>query len=410
MVQPNFEQYFLMKEADVIDYVKEKLTFFSADSDLKCKEIGDGNLNYVFRVWDAKSNQSVIVKQAGDTARISDEFKLSTDRNKIESEVLVLAGKLAPNLAPDVYRYDETMNCCVMEDLSDHQIMRQALINHQKFPLFADHITTYMVNTLLLTSDVVLGHKEKKQLVKNFINPELCEISEDLVYTEPFNNYNQRNEVFDPNLDWVTKEIYQDKELRFEVAKLKFEFMTNAQALIHGDLHTGSIFIKEDSTKVIDPEFAFYGPMGYDVGNIVANLIFAWANANATIVEEDARTDYVSWLEETIVQVIDLFRDKFFASWKENVTEILAKEEGFDQWYLDTVIRDTAAVTGLELTRRIVGLAQVKDITSITDEEARIKAERICLIAAKSYIKQRDQFKTGEDFLNNLKEAEKQFK
>ena len=410
MVQPNFEQYFLMKEADVINYVKEKLTFFSADSDLKCKEIGDGNLNYVFRVWDAKSNQSVIVKQAGDTARISDEFKLSTDRNKIESEVLVLAGKLAPNLVPDVYRYDEIMNCCVMEDLSDHQIMRQALINHQKFPLFADHITTYMVNTLLLTSDVVLGHKEKKQLVKNYINPELCEISEDLVYTEPFNNYNQRNEVFAPNLDWVTKEIYQDKKLRFEVAKLKFEFMTNAQALIHGDLHTGSIFIKEDSTKVIDPEFAFYGPMGYDVGNIIANLIFAWANANATINEGEARTDYVSWLEQTIVQVVDLFRDKFLASWQENVTEILAKEEGFDQWYLDTVIRDTAAVTGLELTRRIVGLAQVKDITSIADEEARVKAERICLTAAKSYIMHRDQFKTGEDFLNNLKEAEKQFR
>ncbi len=410
MVQPNFEQYFLMKEADVLEYVKEKLTFFSADADLKCKEIGDGNLNYVFRVWDSTTNQSVIVKQAGDTARISDEFKLSTDRNKIESEVLVLAGKLAPNLAPQVYRYDETMSCCVMEDLSDHVIMRQALINHQKFPLFADHITTYMVNALLLTSDVVLGHKEKKQMVKNYINPELCEISEDLVYTEPFNNYNNRNEVFTPNLEWVTKEIYQDMELRLEVAKLKFEFMTNAQALIHGDLHTGSIFIKEDSTKVIDPEFAFYGPMGYDVGNIVANLIFAWANANATIMEEATRIDYTQWLEETIVQVIDLFRDKFLASWQANVTEILAKEEGFDQWYLDTVIGDTAAVTGLELTRRIIGLAQVKDITSIVDEEVRVKAERICLTAAKSYIKQRVQFKTGVDFLTNLKEAEKQFK
>ena len=35
--------------------------------------------------------------------------------------------------------------------------------------------------------------------------------------------------------------------------------MTNAQALIHGDLHTGSVFVKGDSTKVIDPEFAFMG-------------------------------------------------------------------------------------------------------------------------------------------------------
>jgi len=119
-----------------------------------------------------------------------------------------------------------------------------------------------MVNTLLLTSDVVLDHKKKKEMVKSFINPELCEISEDLVYTEPFNDYNKRNIVFPLNQDWVTKEIYQDKELIMEAAKLKFEFMTNAQALIHGDLHTGSIFINPDSTKVFDPEFAFYGPMG----------------------------------------------------------------------------------------------------------------------------------------------------
>ena len=34
--------------------------------------------------------------------------------------------------------------------------------------------------------------------------------------------------------------------------------MTNAQALLHGDLHTGSVFVRDDSTKVIDPEFAFY--------------------------------------------------------------------------------------------------------------------------------------------------------
>lgn len=48
--------------------------------------------------------------------------------------------------------------------------------------------------------------------------------------------------------------------------------MNNAQALIHGDLHSGSIFINEKGIKVIDPEFAFYGPMGYDIGNVIGNL------------------------------------------------------------------------------------------------------------------------------------------
>ncbi|GBF11869.1 S-methyl-5-thioribose kinase [Tepidibacillus infernus] len=404
-----FNTYFLMKPTDVIEYVKEKLDLFEPEADLDCKEIGDGNLNYVFRVWDKNTNQSVIVKQAGETARISDDFKLSTDRNKIESDVLQLEGKLAPGLVPVVYKYDEIMNCSAMEDLSDHVIMRQALIEHKKFPLFADHVTTFMVNTLLLTTDVVLEHKEKKALVKNYINPDLCEITEDLVYTEPFNDYKGRNDVFPPNLEWVRRELYEDQELRLEVAKLKFEFMTNAQALLHGDLHTGSIFIKPDSTKVIDPEFAFYGPIGYDVGNVIANLIFAWVNADATINDVAEREDYTVWLEKTIVDIVNMFNEKFLKAWEENVSEVLAKEEGFDKWYLGTVLRDTAAVTGLELSRRIVGLAHVKDITSISDKNARLRAERICLTAAKDYIKKRESFKTGEDFLATLREAVNRF-
>lgn len=404
-----FDTYFLMKPTEVIDYAREKLNIFDENADLECKEIGDGNINYVFRVWDNNSDKSVIVKQAGETARISDEFKLSTERIKIESEVLQLEGKLAPGLVPVVYKYDSIMNCCSMEDLSDYVIMRQALIEHEKFPLFTDHITTFMVNTLLLTTDVVLEHKEKKGMVKNFINPELCEITEDLVYTEPYNDYKGRNDVFPPNLEWVTKELYGDKELRLEAAKLKFEFLTNAQALLHADLHTGSIFIKPDSTKVIDPEFAFYGPMGYDVGNVIANLIFAWANGDATIEDRSERKKYTEWIEKTIVEVIDMFRDKFLKAWEKNVTEIFAKEEGFDKWYLNTVIRDTAAVTGLELNRRIVGLAHVKDITDIADEKKRLRAERICLTAAKNFIKNRETYLTGKDFLATLIDAASKF-
>ncbi|MGG2067402.1 S-methyl-5-thioribose kinase [Bacillus sp. S14(2024)] len=398
-----FTKYFLMESSNVIPYVMEKLSMFEDAQRLQCKEIGDGNLNYVFRVWDEEKGTSVIVKQAGDTARISDEFKLSTNRIRIESDVLQLEGKLVPSLVPDVYLYDDVMNCCVMEDLSDHMILRTALINHQIFPKLADDLTTFMVNTLLLTSDVVMNHKEKKELVKNYINPELCEITEDLVYSEPFIDHNKRNELFPLNEGWIREHIYGDDVLRMEVAKLKFAFMTTAQALLHGDLHTGSVFVRKDSTKVIDPEFAFYGPMGYDIGNVVANLIFAWANADATIGSGVKKDTYMNWLECTITDIIDLFSVKFLEAWNVHVTDVMAKEEGFDRWYLQSVLEDTAAVTGLELIRRIVGLAKVKDITSIADEEARARAERICLQAAKSFILQASTHKTGNDFLQTLK-------
>lgn len=399
-----FSTYFLMVEEDVIEYVRE-LEFFDPSSELTCKEIGDGNLNYVFRVSDEISKKSIIVKQAGSTARISDDFKLSTDRNRIESEILILEGKLTNDLVPKVYKYDAIMNCCVMEDLRDYTIMRTALLNHETFPRFADQITTFLVNTLLMTSDVVMDHKEKKEMVKNYINPELCEISEDLVYSEPFNNYKNRNEVYPPNKDFVAKEIYGDKALGLEMAKLKFEFMNNAQALIHGDLHTGSIFIKPDSMKVIDPEFAFYGPMGYDIGNVIANLIFALVNGEMTVTDADKKKDFTSWVSQTIAEIIDLFKEKFLAAWKIHVTDCLAKEDGFDHWYLNNVLKDTAGVAGLELLRRTVGLAKVKDITLISNEESRTRAERQCLLIGKNFILRRENFLNGEDFKVLIKET-----
>lgn len=402
------EKYFTMTEQDVVEYAKTVLKFFPEEARIKCTEIGDGNLNYVFRLVDEDTKRSIIIKQSGPVARISSEFVVSPDRNRIESEILKHQWKLAPGLVPEVYSYDPIMNCTAMEDLSDYEIMRKALMQYKVFPKFADHITTFLVNTLLLSSDVVMEHKEKKELMRNFINPELCEISEDLVYTEPFYDC-PRNDIFPETRPFVEENIWNDKRLQLETAKLKFEFMTNAQSLIHGDLHTGSIFVKEDSTKVFDPEFAFYGPAGYDVGNVIANLMFAYEHAKQTIEDEKGRANYLDYLKKTIAEVIDLFKVKFMKVWDEHVTEITAKYEGFKEYYLDLIMRDTAAVTGLELTRRIIGLAGVKDLTSITDPKKRTEAERTLLSSAKEFILERASFKSGKDYIDVLEKFEKQF-
>ena len=390
-----YDTYFLMKENEVPEYVRTKYPdFFAPDAKLEVKEIGDGNLNYVFRVVDPASGKSIIVKQAGEALRISAEMHVSTDRNRIESEILILQDKYAPGLVPKIYGYDTTMCACTMEDLSDHALMRYALMRHETFPRFAEDIATFMVNTLLMTTDVVMEHKEKKALVKSFINPELCEITEDLVLMEPYNDLNHRNNVFPPIADFVKKELYEDEALHLEVAKLKFDFMNNAQALLHGDLHTGSIFVKQDSTRVFDPEFAFFGPIGYDTGNVIANLIFAWDNGRAYGADE-----FCDWCLKTIREVIDLFREKFMDCFRKNATEPMAKVPGFGEWYLDTIIRDTASYCGTELIRRTVGMANVKDVTTIEDPEKRAHAEKVNILSGKDYIMNAADFRTGDDFV-----------
>ena len=400
-----FDTYFLMKESDVITYIQEKLDYFEANAPLECHEIGDGNLNYVFRVKDSHNGKSIIVKQAGVHLRISEEMTLTTDRGRIEAGILKLQEELCPGLVPKVYLYDDVMCAMVMEDMIGHTMMRTGLLHHETYPQFADQISTFLVRSLLLTSDVVMDHQKRKKLVKQFSNPELCDITENLVFGEPVLNYNHRNDVFGPMTEFVETEIYGDESLKTEIAKLKFDFMNHAQALIHGDLHTGSIFINQEHTFVFDPEFAFFGPMGYDIGNVIANLFFAWANGNATISDSAKKVSFGGWCMCTIMEIIDMFKEKFRNLYDSSVTEPLAASRDFRESWLSNILADTAGYAGTECIRRIVGIAHNKDITAILDEKKRVKAEKIILTFAKDLILNRKEFRDAGDYYTAMERA-----
>jgi 5-methylthioribose kinase len=170
---------------------------------------------------------------------------------------------------------------------------------------------------------------------------------------------------------------------------------------MHGDLHTGSIFVKPDSTKVFDPEFATYAPMGYDVGNVVANLIFAYDNGLAA-----GDTAFCDWCLKAIEETMDLFVAKFNKKFDEAATEPMAKVPGFKQWYLEGILNDTAGYAGTELHRRTVGMANVKDVTIIADEEKRAWVERLNILCGKDYIMNQTKFRTGADFVAAVKRAQ----
>ena len=99
----DYTTYFLMKPDDVPNYVQSKLSYFPNNSNLVCNEIGDGNINYVFRVCDESSGKSIIVKQAGLETRIKPDLGISTDRGRIEYEILTIQNSYAPGLVPEVY-------------------------------------------------------------------------------------------------------------------------------------------------------------------------------------------------------------------------------------------------------------------------------------------------------------------
>ena len=319
-----FSEFFLMKPDDVKRYAAEVLHRFDPDEETTCTEIGDGNINYVFRVRSLRDGRSVIVKQADKRLRSSGR-PLDIYRSRIEAQALQLESRLAPDYIPEVYHYDETMAALSMEDISAYRNLRKELLAGRIYGHLAENISTFLAQSLLPTTDLVLDRREKKRRVQFFTNPELCDITEDLVLTEPYWNYKGRNIVTPGNEDFVRTFLYENDALHREVGRLRNGFMNNAQALLHGDLHTGSIFANEQGVKVIDPEFAFYGPMGYDIGNVIGNLFFSWANRCFTAPQDTAAARA---LEDTIRGVCDLTAEKLTARYDELVTFPLYRVRG----------------------------------------------------------------------------------
>ncbi len=104
-----------------------------------------------------------------------------------------------------------------------------------------------------------------------FINPEMCEITEDLFFNDPYQIHERNN--YPAELETDVAALREDAQLKLAVASLKHRFFSQAEALLHGDIHSGSIFVAEGSLKAIDAEFGYFGPIGFDIGTAIGNLL-----------------------------------------------------------------------------------------------------------------------------------------
>ncbi len=395
-----FENHFRMEAADVVEYLAEKLPDFLGRGELVCSEIGDGNVNFVFRVKSAKNGKSVIVKQADKVTRSSGRPN-SLDRSRIENELLLLENEWAPGMVPEVYLYDPVMSCIIMEDIGHYENLRYAMMKRETFPTLSSDLGRFLALTLIKSTDIVLSPAKKKELVKRYINPQMCEISERLVFTEPYMEGRETEQKKES--PEIIRSFLSDSRLVLEAAKLKVKFQTQAQSLLHGDLHSGSIFAVPGDTKVLDPEFAFYGPAGYDIGNVIAHFIFAWVNCVVLDEPSEKRSAFLKWTENTICQTIDNFRSTAEEIIRRNGTDPFSNREGFSVWYVNGILADSAGYAGTELIRRVVGTAGVKDIRAIEPCEKRNSAREIVMKIAKKLILDREGgFERGAKYISVL--------
>ncbi|MEA2020035.1 MAG: S-methyl-5-thioribose kinase [Campylobacterota bacterium] len=405
-------RYKVLDKNSVCDFLKNIDTiqeFFNND-DIEAKEIGDGNLNYVYLISSIKNpKKALIAKQAVPYLRcVGVEFPLSRERMTYEIRALKQFKQIVPTFIPDIYYSSEDMSLLVMQYLDSHVILRAGLIKSRTYPNFSEHISTYLSNTLFYTSSLYLQSVDKRDLIDKFnSNTELCKLTEDFVFTFAFMDQetNDNENVKDNPL---AQNIFNDMEFKHKVLELKYKFMTQNDALIHGDLHTGSIMLNETETYVIDPEFAFVGPFGFDIGALLANIVNNYIYHN--IVTKDTKQQ--DWLLESIEDILDTFNSKFLELWSNTkntslIIDGLLDDESkrtYQTKFLKSILKETVGFAGCKMARRIFGVAGVEEIRGIKDKELRKKAESMVFDIAREFVLKYDQIEDIEQIIDIIKD------
>ncbi|WMC12328.1 S-methyl-5-thioribose kinase [Oceanimonas pelagia] len=360
---------------DAIDFARRHYRGFAAGAALSAEEVGDGNLNRVFRVSDPQG-QGVIVKQALPYIRcIGEGWPLTRQRAAREARVLLRHGELSPHGTLALLHHDDTLSALLLEDLSHWQLWRRALLETDEPESVATALGQHLARVLYGTSDFQVPSAIKRAEVVRLANPELCATTDTVFFHDPYRP-GERNRV-PPGLESDAAALWRDRELKHRVAHLRLRFQCNAEALLHGDLHTGSVFVREGECRVFDAEFGFYGPMGFDMGLVMANLLLnfcaqsGWRDAGAAEAARFARV-------EELRRLWKAFSEDFLARARTTSAPLLGEPGVAGEW-VQQVWRDSLGFAGTEMIRRTIGIAHVADLDDIADPAQRQDCQRQAL-------------------------------
>lgn len=377
--------YPLLEAGDVLGYLRRTgLDRLLGDGPVDVRDVTGGNMNRVFVA--RAGGRGVAVKQAPPWVQVAGpDWPASPERIAAEARAYRYLTDLVPDVVPVVHAFDAPAYTLVMEDLSDLRVLRDVFVEagpgEPDAVALGEAVGRFVGELTFATGDLGLTTTRRAELTAAAVNPDLCQLTLDVLLDEPYRPHEHNR--FDPALrPDVETLLYANDELRAAVAELRYVFRTRAEALIHGDLHSGSVMVGRrdgaDVVKVFDPEFSFVGPIGFDLGLWWANLAIAAAAARAagdrSLGEARQRGVDASWAA---------FERVWRTHWPSRV------DTGYPDGYLDAwlarIRREATGFAGIEAVRRVAGYSHAADLTTLPDG-VRLGTQRRVLAAAVEWI------------------------
>ncbi len=362
-------------------------------ADWTIREVSDGNLNTVFLVHGPAG--ALCCKQALPHVRVAPDWPMPLERALYESRYMRAVAPAVTGLMPELFAYSPDLFLLVMECLTEHEVLRSALIADRVTPGFSAVIGSYIARTVQATGWVSQPFETGAHLLEQFSgNTALTRITVDLILTDPY-RVCDRNPEPEAGLREDVKALQTDQVLHRAVGRLQERFLSARQALLHGDLHTGSIMLDGADVRVIDGEFATMGPVGFDCGLYLGNLALHLCAAphKAAALRAEMLAFWKAFSEDLRSGLQNAGGDQWALSGPAARKELI---EGL----LSDILRDTAGFCGLEMIRRTVGFAQVADYGLCATEAERLLARQKALQIGRTLVVESASLRSFPDILS----------
>ena len=230
---------------------------------------GEGNMNVVLRVITHQG--SFIIKQSRNYVNKYPQIPAPIDRIDIEAQFYKLIHTSScSHYLPRLLGHDRNNKIIFLEDLgrsSDYQLLYQNNFNLSQ----KEYVAT--LSFLHQLHNISFSESQSSKFPKNLA---LRQLNHEHLFVYPYSEKNNfdLNEI-KPGLQQLAQKMRQDTLLKKAAIQLGKQYLSGGTSLLHGDYYPGSWLKTKSGFHVIDPEFCFFGPKEYDLGVLRAHLKMA---------------------------------------------------------------------------------------------------------------------------------------
>lgn len=411
-----YDEYGNLTITGVSEYLKEK-EIFPVNADLTVidlhavKESIDGYVNLIFHVYD-ETGKSIILKQMLSFPR----FKIEEERNNIYEETdfildlgrmrseiatLIFWNSVSPGICPEIYLFDETHRIIVMEDLMALSLLRYELCRMSTNPNIGEKIGTFFGKNLFFSSNLHLTKYKKKAIEHFFTNPEYKALCAVIFETDNVLVSKLREMV--PGTEALRQEIIENQAIQNEIKRLRQLFIEKKECLIHTDLHSSNVMVNSKDLRIIDGEFAGFGPLGQDFGRLTASFCLNYISwFGDTTTTQNEKTTFQNYLFETLNLLYTTFQKEFSDLVHQYRTESYSLKQMDVDHYLLLQFQDALSFTGVNLASRLAYRGMCYDIERLPEANRRLP----CLLGleiSKELLLNHRNYHSIDDFIRYLK-------